>query len=75
MGPKTLPNTKKKKKKKNAVMKIKKFKKNRAETLGDYNNAVNSDTGSPQRKLCISGPLQTEVLGMEERSLGHYYKL
>lgn len=29
----------------------------------------------PQRKICISGPLQTEVLGMEVRSLGHYYKL
>lgn len=28
-----------------------------------------------KKKICISGPLQTEVLGMEECSLGHYYKL
>lgn len=31
-------------------MKIKNLK-NRAETLGDYNNAVNTDTGSPKKNL------------------------
>lgn len=33
--------------------------------MGDYNNAVNADTGSPEKNLLVQWPLQNKVLAKE----------
>lgn len=33
--------------------------------MGDYNNAVNTETGSPEKSLCFSGPLWSKLLAKE----------
>lgn len=33
--------------------------------MGDYNNAVNAETGSPEKNLLVQWPLQNKVLAKE----------
>lgn len=50
--------------------------------MGDYNNAVNTETGFPRKTFCFSGPLQSKLLAkefqdriMEELIRAHYEEL